>query len=289
MNIKEPRSQTFRVSGNGNTIALHLLEWGDPDNENTLVCAHGLTRNARDFDFLARVLADHYRVICIDYPGRGRSDWLDNPEEYGVPYYTQISGELTGQLALTGIAWLGTSMGGLIGMSLASTPDTCIDHLILNDVGPFIPLAALQRINSYLRTDRVFESLAHYELYLRFVHATFGDISDDQWAHMVEYGHRIDAAGKLRTHYDPNIVHAFATAEQDIDLWALWDAIDCPTLVIRGEDSDLLLADTAEAMTQRGPKADLYTIPNAGHAPSLMAPQQIELIEDWLVDRSARE
>jgi len=285
MNLEEPRSRTLRVTGNDDTIALHLLEWGDLDNVKTLVCAHGLTRNARDFDFLARELTDHYRVICIDYPGRGHSDWLHDAAAYGVPYYAQISGELIDQLALTDIAWLGTSMGGLVGMALASIPDTSINRLILNDVGPFIPLAALERINSYLETDRVFETLAHYELYLRFAHATFGEISDAQWAHMVEHSHRVDAEGKLRTHYDPNIVQAFASAEQDIDLWTVWEAIDCPTMVIRGEDSDLLLADTAEAMTQRGPKADLYTVPNAGHAPSLMARDQIEWIKDWLVRR----
>ena len=283
MNDVAVRTQSIDVTVNDDRVDLHFLEWGDPKNPDTLVCAHGLTRNAHDFDFLARDLQQRYRVVCIDYPGRGRSQWLNDPNHYGVPFYAQGSNEVIRRLAPAGVSWLGTSMGGLIGMALASSPDTRVRRLILNDVGPLIPSTALARINGYVGSDPAFTTLDDFERYLRQVHEAFGDLSDEHWAHLAEHGHRIDANGQFRPHYDPKIAQVFAASDQDIDLWPMWDAIICPTLVIRGAESDLLSADTAHSMTQRGPRAELHTVAATGHAPSLMTRDQIETIKDWLL------
>jgi pimeloyl-ACP methyl ester carboxylesterase len=256
-------------------------EWGEAGRP-AVVCVHGLTRNSRDFDALAAALAADRRVACPDMPGRGRSDWLADPAEYGYPRYLSDIAALVARLDVDRVDWVGTSMGGLIGMMLAATPGSPIRRLVLNDVGPFIPRASLERLRTYVGQDPAFADEAELEAYLRRVHAPFGPLDDEEWRHFVAHGQRRDAEGALRLGYDPAIGRIFAGELRDIDLWAMWECISCPVLVLRGASSDLLTADTAAAMTARGPRAELVTIPGVGHAPALMAPDQIAIVREWL-------
>jgi len=257
-------------------------EWGDPTASRTIICCHGLTRNGRDFDALAARLAKHARVICPDIVGRGRSDWLSDPAHYAYPQYCADMNALIARLDVAELDWVGTSMGGLIGMTLAAQAATPIRRLVVNDVGPFVPKAALLRISDYVGLDNRFSSLAAVETHLRKVLAPFGPLTDAQWQHLVTHGHRQRADGTFGLAYDPAIAVNVKMAVQDWDLWPVWDRINVPALLLRGAESDLLLPDTAEEMTRRGPRARLVTWSGMGHAPALMAPDQIGLIEEWL-------
>lgn len=281
MSNREPRSQHITLSTSEGSFRLHYLEWGDPKAP-VVCCAHGLTRNARDFDFLAKALCQEYRVISIDYPGRGQSDWRQDPLDYAIPLYAELSLALITHLEIRNLDWIGTSMGGIIGMVLATNPQAGIGRLVLNDVGAVIPLPALQRISRYLAIRQDFDSLNEFEQHLRVIHAPFGPISDPQWQHMAQHGHRLNDAGKYEHHYDPEIVQVFAMTSEDIDLWSFWEALHQPTLLIRGAESDLLSEDTADEMALRRPGTKVYTVADAGHAPSLMAADQIESIKEWL-------
>jgi pimeloyl-ACP methyl ester carboxylesterase len=263
------------------------VEWGDPSNERVLICVHGLTRNGRDFDELASALQGEYRVVCPDVAGRGQSDWLKDPAQYGPVQYDADMNALIAQLDAPRVDWVGTSMGGIIGMVMAATPGNRVRRMVLNDVGPFIPKAALERIGTYVGAPPFFDDAAGLEAYLRDVHAPFGDLTDAQWAHMAAHGGR-RVEGGWTLGYDPGIALPFTGGGplQDVEMWELWDAIECPTLTLRGENSDLLLADTATEMTLRGPTADLVTVPGCGHAPALMADDQIDVIRDWLAAAS---
>jgi pimeloyl-ACP methyl ester carboxylesterase len=260
-------------------------DWGDATADRVVVCVHGLTRNGRDFDVLAEDLAGvGVRVICPDVVGRGRSDWISNPGLYG---YAQYLADMTALIARLGVAevdWVGTSMGGLIGIMLAAQPKSPIRRLVVNDVGPFVPKAALDRINDYVGADPLFEDVASLEAYLRFVLAGFGDLPDECWRQMAEYSSRVRPDGRLGLAYDPGIAYGFKNKPvDDVDLWSVWDSVRCPVLVLRGANSDLLLPDTAKAMTERGPKAQVVEIPGTGHAPSLMLDDQIALVRNFLL------
>ncbi len=277
---------------------------GAPDR--AVICVHGLTRNGRDFDPLAGALAEAgFLVACPDMVGRGKSDWLAAPEGYGLPQYCADVTNLIARLGVDRVDWVGTSMGGLIGMMLAAQANTPLGRLVLNDVGPFIPQAALARIASYAGTDPRFADLAEAEDYLRQIHAPFG-LSDAHWRHLAEHsvrpagddsaaddaigdhtlgegagGERLDG---LRLHYDPAILTSLGTEPfEDVDLWPIWDKIERDVLVVRGAESDLLLAETAAEMATRGPRTEVVEIPGCGHAPGLMDPQQIALVRDWLL------
>lgn len=250
-----------------------------------VICVHGLTRNARDFDFLARALSEAgFLVVSADMAGRGQSDWLAAPEGYALPQYCADAAALIARLDVERVDWVGTSMGGLIGMSLAAQPKSPIGRLVINDIGPFVPKAALARIADYAGADPGFADLAEAEAYLREVHAPF-DLSDAQWRHLAEHSVRpAGAAGGLRLHYDPAVIQTFGAAPfEDVDLWALWDRITQDVLVLRGADSDVLLAETAAEMAVRGPRAEVVEIAGCGHAPGLMAPRQTALVRDWLL------
>ncbi|MBI2256411.1 MAG: alpha/beta hydrolase [Proteobacteria bacterium] len=276
------RQKSFQGLSPAGFHNIAYTEWGDPTASRTIVCCHGLTRNGRDFDVLAGRLAKHARVICPDIVGRGRSDWLRDPTHYGYPQYCADMNALIARLDVAELDWIGTSMGGLIGMTLAAQAGTPIRHLVINDVGPFVPKAALLRISDYVGLDNRFSSLAAVETHLRKVLAPFGPLTDAQWQHLVAHGHRQRPDGTFGLAYDPAIAVNVKMAVQDWDLWPVWDRLAVPTLLLRGADSDLLLPQTAEDMTQRGPRARLVTWPGIGHAPALMAPDQIGLIEEWL-------
>jgi pimeloyl-ACP methyl ester carboxylesterase len=263
-------------------------EWPAAPDAPKLIAMHGLTRNGRDFDAVARTLSERCRVICPDVVGRGRSDWLANGALYGYPQYLADSAAL---IAATGggpVDWLGTSMGGLVGMMLAAQPLTPIRRLILNDVGPFIPKASLERIGAYVGLDPHFADLDAVEAYLRRVHAAFGDLSDAEWAHMAQYSARPQPGGGYRLAYDPAIGDAFKTGPiADVDLWPVWDLIACPVLILRGAHSDLLLPETATEMVRRKPGTRLIEFPGCGHAPALNTAEQIAAIGDWLARTAA--
>jgi pimeloyl-ACP methyl ester carboxylesterase len=264
-------------------VELAYADWDGPDGARVVVCVHGLTRNSRDFDPLAQVLAARgMRVIAVDVVGRGRSSWLADPSGYVVPTYVGHLVRFLALMNLERVDWIGTSMGGIIGMGIAAADASPIARLVLNDIGPFVPRQSLLDIQTYLGLDLRFATFEEVEQHLRMVHSGFGRLDDDQWRHLAEHGSRRDQDG-WRLHYDPaiRIPYAELTAA-DIDLWALWDRITCPTLVLRGADSLLLTEETAAEMQRRGPKAALVTIPGAGHAPALMAPDQIQAIVRWL-------
>ncbi|MDO8788768.1 MAG: alpha/beta hydrolase [Sulfuritalea sp.] len=262
------------------------VEWGDAANPKVLVCVHGLTRCSRDFDFLAQALADDYRVVCPDVVGRGRSDWLRNKSLYAVPQYCADMTTLLARLNVDSVHWLGTSMGGLIGMALACQPESPITRLVLNDVGPVIAGASLTRIGEFLGHAPRFDSIEQAEAFVRFVSATFGSFSDAQWRHLTVHVTRTAADGKVEFVYDPGIAQSFredASGGKDIELWPLYDAIACPTLLLRGATSDLLTHEAALQMSQRGPRAKLIEVPGVGHAPMLMDAAQVAPVREFLV------
>jgi pimeloyl-ACP methyl ester carboxylesterase len=262
------------------------VEFGNPAAP-AVLCVHGLTRNGRDFDVLAEALADRFHVICPDLPGRGKSDWLGEPMAYQPASYVAALAHL---LAVIGkpVSWVGTSLGGICGMMAAAAQNSPISRLVLNDIGPMIPAAALQRIRDYMVTapDR-FASMAAIDAHLRNIHAPFGWLSDAEWARLARFSGRpvLDQTGQgaFAMHYDPRIVEPMRNAVPiDVDMWPLWEMIKIPVLCIRGAESDLLLEDTFDRMVAEG--AEGYTVANAGHAPALMDGASVAVIKDFLLN-----
>ena len=273
----------LHVEGPDGRYALSYADWGDPAAGRTIICVHGLTRNGRDFDHLATVLAQGARVLCPDVVGRGRSDPLREAQHYALPTYIAHMLQFVRQLELEEVDWVGTSMGGLIGMGVAASEGSPIRRLVINDIGPFLPKPALERINTYLGRDLRFEDLAALESHLREVHAPFGPLTDAQWLHLATHSARTMPGGRLGLAYDQRLAEPMRTGPvEDVDLWPVWDQIRCPVLVLRGTESDLLLAETAREMTERGPKAELVEFEGVGHAPALMAEDQIRVVRAWL-------
>lgn len=260
-------------------------EWGERDNPRVLLCVHGLTRNARDFDRLAEAMSSHYRVICPDVVGRGRSGRLRNPAGYGIPQYAADMVTLIARLNVETVDWVGTSMGGLIGMALASQEGSPIRKLLLNDVGPVITVESLKRIGSYVGTDPTWAGFDEALAFVKAVSAPFGALSEAQWYALTESSVAQRADGRWGFVYDPQIAAPFKAAfgDQDIDLWPVYEQIACPTLVLRGADSDLLTRETWQAMGLRGPRARLAEIQGVGHAPMFMTEEQISVARDFLL------
>ena len=258
-------------------------QWGDPDDDRVVVCVHGLTRNGRDFDALAAAIADRFRVICPDMPGRGDSEWLPDPRDYTFPTYLTTLTALLAHAHVERCAWVGTSMGGLLGIALAAQRATPIVRLVVNDVGPVLESAALARIAGYVGADPRFDSFAALEAHIRAVSAPFGPLTDAQWETLARTTARELSDGSWRLKYDPGIAVPFKSqASQSSDVWPLWDAILCPTLVLRGADSDLLSPATAAAMRQRGPQARVIEFAGIGHAPMLLDSAQIAPVVEFL-------
>lgn len=286
-----PRLRKVLCAGPHGLHHIAYTEWGASDNPEVVVCVHGLTRNSRDFDELACALAADYRVVCPDVVGRGRSDWLGVKADYGFPLYIADMVTLIARLDVEAVHWVGTSMGGLIGMLIAALPHSPVQRLVLNDVGPLITPLALQRIAQYVGTAPVFADLDAAEAYLREICAPFGALSDAQWRHLTRHSVRPqqaqDQAGGYVMHYDPALGERFRTAPVDapVELWSAYDAIRCPTLALRGAESDLLAPETLHQMAQRGPRAQTVEFPAVGHAPMLMDPAQIAVVVDFLRGR----
>jgi pimeloyl-ACP methyl ester carboxylesterase len=264
-------------------------EWGDPKNPAVLLCVHGVTRVSDDFDALAAVMSDRYRVICPDVVGRGRSSWLANPLGYQLPQYVSDMVTLIARLDVAQIDWFGTSMGGLIGMGVAALKDHPIRKMLLNDIGPTINYAALMRIAEYMGKEVRFPTFEAGVDYIRTIAAPFGPHSDEQWHKLAGDVLREQKDGQWIRHYDPALALAFSSfteesaAQSEAALWAIYDAIQCPVLLVRGNESDLLSRETADLMTQRGPRAALTELAGIGHAPTFMQPEQIALARDFFI------
>ncbi|MGE5639911.1 MAG: alpha/beta fold hydrolase [Clostridia bacterium] len=283
-----PRRRSVQCLSPKGLHRMAYLEWGDARNRDVVVCVHGLTRTARDFDELARSLSARFRVVCPDVAGRGDSDRLADPALYALPQYLADMVTLLARLEVEAVSWVGTSMGGLIGMALAAQPGSPVRRAVLNDIGAVVGHAGLERIGANLGKAPPFASLDDAEAYIRKLCAPFGPHSDPQWQHLAHTWVRKSDAGYVAS-YDPRIAEPFFAAfpEKDVDLWALYDAVRCPTLVVRGERSDLLSRETAAEMARRGPRAKVVEIAGVGHAPTLMHADQIAVVRNFLEEPSA--
>jgi len=303
MNLKQTpaRRLTIECRSPSGPHRMVVHEWGSAENDQVVVCVHGLTRVGHDFQRLAERLSETHRVLAPDVVGRGASDWLSDPQHYLVTQYADDMQSMAEQLALPPMHWVGTSMGGLIAMILAGAPDRAdrypavrLRSLVLNDVGAVVSGEALGRIGRYLGADPYFETFEEAEALVRKIFAGFGPHTDAEWRHLAETVLHPDGDG-YRFHYDPSLSEpfrqAFAMAEgeppPDMDVWPLYDAIEVPTLLVRGGDSDLLTPEVAQAMTHRGPKARLLTLQGVGHAPSLIRAEEVEAIVQWIFERSS--
>ena len=263
-------------------------EWGDPASKRVLVCVHGLLRQGRDLDTLARAMRGEFRVVCPDVVGRGESDRLVDPSGYDFPGYLADMVTLLARLDVASVAWVGTSMGGLIGMLLASLPGTPIARLVVNDIGPSIDAAGIARIAAYIGAPISWSSEDEAADYLLAISRGFGPHSRDEWMSLTRPMLRRDGE-RFRLHYDPAIavpmraITPEAAVAGQAALWAAYDAIGCPTLLLRGADSDILSRDTADAMTRRGPKARMQEFEGVGHAPTLVAKSQVDVVQEFLL------
>lgn len=304
----EPRLEFVTCASPAGLHRMAYWEWGDPANDEVLVCVHGLTRSGRDFDTLARRLAHRYRVVCPDVVGRGRSDWLANPAFYTVPQYVSDMVTLLARLRPARLAWLGTSMGGLIGLALSGaavyaqatlamrphagmlppSEGVRLDKLVLNDVGPRLETGALARIGQYVGEPAEFESFDAAVAAMRANSTTFGPHTDAQWAELGRYLYP-EQGGKWVKHYDLALAQALAAqtpqelAAGEQILWRAYDTVACPILIVRGEQSDLLTRATVEEMLARNPRAQAHEVAGVGHAPTLMADEQVEPVAAFLL------
>lgn len=279
----EPRAREYLGLSAKGFHKLAYVEWGETANPRKLVCVHGLTRQGRDFDALAESLAGSYHVACPDIVGRGRSDWLIDGSGYSYPQYCADINALLARMAGDAVDWVGTSMGGLIGMMMAAQPGSPIRRLVINDIGPLVPKTGVERLAAYVGKDPKFANFDDAVAYTRNVAAPFGPLSDDEWRHLTVHGVKREGDGSWRLRYDPAIADPLQGDIKDVDLWPVWERIRCPVLVLRGAESDLLRADTAEEMKRCGPKAKVVEIAGCGHAPALMSIEQITIVRAFLL------
>jgi pimeloyl-ACP methyl ester carboxylesterase len=281
------RNASVLCLGSARFHRMHYYDWGDADNPRVLICVHGLTRTGRDFDYLATALQREYRVVCPDVAGRGRSDWLAAKSDYGYAQYaadmTTLIARVTAGVERT-IDWIGTSMGALIGIILASRNGSPIRKLVLNDAGMLVPKAALERLGRYVGLDPRFATFDELETHVKHVSSPFGPLTDEQWRHLTLHAAKQFDDGSWGMGYDPAIRAPFEGELKDVDLSAYWDAVRATTLIVRGARSDILPKETAQAMTARGPGAKLVEIEGVGHAPMLMSGDQIDVVRRFLID-----
>ena len=275
----QPRSAYHQIAGS----EVHVLTWG-ADSAPPVILWHGLARTGRDFDDLAAALADRYRLICPDTPGRGLSQWSAAPDsDYCMAAYARLAAGLADRLGLGRFAWVGTSMGGALGIAAAAgSLRGRISHLALNDIGPTLPSAAGARIRAYLGHPPDFATLSEFDAYLRTIYRPFGAHTDAQWRRMAETSFRRLPNGRVTAHYDPAIVRQFDLYPRDFEQWDAYESLALPTLVLRGAESDLLTPEVAAEMGRRGPGAACVTIPGCGHAPALNVAEQIAILRGFL-------
>ncbi len=278
------RERSLQVLGATGFRKLAYTEWGQKSGKPPVLCVHGLTRNARDFDDLAGELGRDRLVVSADMAGRGGSDWLPHFDLYDFPLYMSDCAALMARLDAASIDWVGTSMGGLIGLFLAAQPNSPIRRLVLNDVGAELGTVSLEIIRAYVSYQPNFPTIEEAEAHFRKVHAPFGQLTGAQWRRMAETSVRPRPEGGFTFHYDPKIGEKFvaATAGPPVPLWSFWDAVRCPSLIIRGQDSTLLLPETVAEMVKRKPGTQAEEIPGCGHAPALMDAHQMALVRDFL-------
>jgi pimeloyl-ACP methyl ester carboxylesterase len=277
-----PRERHLRSLSAHGFHRVVYYEWGERDNPDVVVCVHGIGRNGRDFDVLAEALASTHRVLAPDMPGRGKSEWLRNPLDYIAPTYLTTLTALICASGAEDVTWVGTSMGALLGIMAASLPETPVKRLVVNDAGPVLDPAAIARIGQYFGTDPTFATYDELAAYVRTISAPFGPLTDAQWEHVTRTNARQRDDGKWGVGYDPAIAIPFRAQPTAANLWPLWDAIRCPTLVLRGALSDLLASDTAREMTERGPKPRVIEFAGVGHAPMLLARDQVDAVVDFV-------
>ena len=289
-----PREGSVAALGPHGFARVAYLDWGPEDASQVVVCVHGLTRNARDFDFLARRLAHKgMRVIAPDLPGRGKSEWIATASDYATPLYLSAMAAVIARSGAEAVDWIGTSLGGHVGMEMAALTGNPIRRLLLNDFGARVGGVALQRISAYMKVKRRFASIDEFEAHLRSIHQPFGHLTDAQWRHMAEHSAVKSDEGDYTQHYDPAIGRAFSWPIMvDIALWNVWDRVACPVLILRGEDSDLLHASTVREMQKRGIAGKnglvrAVEVRDVGHAPALMNDAQISIVEEFLADEKA--
>ena len=303
------RQEFLEALGPAGFHRIAYTDWGDPTNPHVVICVHGLARNSRDFDFLAAALENDCRVVCMDVVGRGESDWLEGKSDYTFSTYLSDAAAMLARVTApavsgflqkvfhwrrTKVDWVGTSMGGLLGMFLAAKRRSPIRHLVLNDVGALVPWGALFRIKGYVTRDRRFKDLDAVEAYLREVCASFGPLSDAQWRHLATHSAQDGPDGELVLRYDPGIGESLQgridpefpiglELMRGIDLWSLWNKVACPTLVLRGAESEVLQKETVDEMRKRKPDLEVAEFPGVGHAPALMSADQIRVVKEFLL------
>jgi pimeloyl-ACP methyl ester carboxylesterase len=305
--------QSFLSLGPDGFHRIAYTEWGDARNPHIVFCVHGLSRNSRDFDRLAVALEADHRVICMDVVGRGDSDWLADKSGYSFSTYlsdaasliarvtTPVAGglleslraRLDGSRSVAKLDWIGTSMGGLIGMLLAAKPGSPIRRLVLNDVGPFVPWGALISLKGHVGSETHFASHDEVERYVRRACNGFGQLDDAYWQHLARHAVVREADGSYRLRYDPAISRGLPPHldpempigpqfMRGVDLWATWEALRCPVLVLRGAESEVLPQGTAGEMQQRKPNVKVVEFNGVGHAPALASRDQIEVVREFL-------
>ncbi len=268
---------------------ISYLEWGASGSVNTkrtLFCVHGLTRNARDFDYMAKALCERYRIVCPDVVGRGDSDHLISEEGYNYLQYNADMNAVLARLNVSEVDWIGTSMGGIIGMVLASVPQSPIRRLVVNDIGPEVSRDALLSIAQYIGKSSTFESLNEVEEHLRKIYAEFAPMSDEDWHQMAKYSSRRTRTGRWRLKVDSRVGDAYRDSISyfDVDMWETWEKITCPVLVLRGKNSSFLTEEVAEKMLACGPQTTLVEFDDTGHTPTLRNEDQVGAIREWLAN-----
>jgi len=286
--VIEPRLRHVQCLNSRGLHRMAYWEWGDPAQSRVVVCVHGLSRQGRDFDTLARDLAGSFRVVCPDVVGRGQSDWLADAAGYNVPAYVADMVTLLARLDADQVDWVGTSMGGLIGLGLAGLPGSPVRRLVLNDVGPAIEPDSLTRIGTYLGQPAHWRSVEEAADALLAISEGFGPHTREQWLALSAPQLQPDGDG-FKPHYDPGIAAPFRSYSADVAragealLWQAYDSLRCQTLLLRGAESDLLSPATAHAMTQRGPRARLVEFAGVGHAPMLVQADQRAAVREFLL------
>jgi pimeloyl-ACP methyl ester carboxylesterase len=286
--VSEPKLHDVQCLSGRSLHRMAYWQWGDPANDTVLVCVHGLTRQGRDFDVLARAMSDRYRVVCPDVVGRGRSDWLADPAGYVLPQYVADMVTLLARVNARTVHWLGTSMGGIIGLGVAALAHSPVTKLVLNDVGPRIDPVGIARIGSYLGQVRRWRTLDEAADAMWAISTGFGPHTREQWLALSEPQLKADGEA-LVPRADPQIAVPFKAitpelaAAGEVGLWHAYDHLQCPTLVLRGAESDLLSSATAQEMTTRGPRARLVEFAGVGHAPMLVQPEQVSAVREFLL------